>query len=149
MPWIQVPPSSPYHDFAMRPVRAVPRFAECGASWFYAMGQDWWQADDYKAFATNMAKMKDNFIATHTYATELAVWIGTADQLAPTGAIKPGTTVSNTTSGRQHSVQLMSLVYFKQLVEAEAAATAVGLVGSKIAAPNVTAAAKKKLALCR
>ena len=44
-------------------------------------------------------------------------------------------------------VQLMSLVYFKQLVEAEAAATAVGLAVSKIIAPNATAAAKKKLAL--
>jgi len=64
----------PYHDFAMGPVRAAPRFAVRGACWFYAypMGQDWWQADDYKAFATNMAKMRLNFIATVRAAAAVA-----------------------------------------------------------------------------
>jgi hypothetical protein len=93
----------PYHDFPMGPVRRPtvqlhqPRFAIRGVSWFtaYPMGQDWWSADDYKAFSSQLVKLKMNTIATHTYAVEPTVWVGTAANLSSSGRIVGG--VYNTT----------------------------------------------------
>ena len=109
-------PVSPHRTLIER-----PRFAARGASWFtaYPMGQartqrlftqsacatisdparffaqDWWSADDYKAFNTQLVKLKMNFIATHTYSVEPTVWVGSAGNLTAAGRIKGG--VYNTT----------------------------------------------------
>ena len=61
----------------------TPRFATRGIQPFhdFPMGPDWWQLPYWKALASNMAKMKLNFMGFHTYAwkqhiVEPLVWIG-------------------------------------------------------------------------
>lgn len=71
----------------------------------FASGPDWWSADDYKAVASNLVKLKMNFIGFHTYpwsnmtngtgphggqaTNEPLVWVGTPDSLETDGSIKP------------------------------------------------------------
>eukprot|EP01065_Artemidia_motanka_P020692 TRINITY_DN24755_c0_g1_i1.p1 TRINITY_DN24755_c0_g1~~TRINITY_DN24755_c0_g1_i1.p1 ORF type:complete len:815 (+),score=208.57 TRINITY_DN24755_c0_g1_i1:61-2505(+) len=49
----------PYHDFPM--------------------GPDWWTADQFKAFASQLSKMRMNVWGFHSYAFEPAAWIGKSE----------------------------------------------------------------------
>ena len=56
-------------------------------------GPDWWTLQDYKAYFSQMVKMKMNFFGLHTYpeggvGPEPLVWIGTKDQLNDDGTVK-------------------------------------------------------------
>jgi hypothetical protein len=60
-------------------------------------GPDWWNADDYKAYCTQMVKMKMNFIGLHSYPwfkpwghvpPEPGVWIGLPEDVDERGRVK-------------------------------------------------------------
>lgn len=47
----------------------------------FSEGPDQWNADDYKMYMEQLAKLKMNFIGLHTYPNqEPTVWTGTVDQ---------------------------------------------------------------------
>jgi hypothetical protein len=60
-------------------------------------GPDWWNVDDYKAYAAQMVKMKMNFIGLHSYPwhkpwkhvpPEPGVWIGLPEDVDEHGRVK-------------------------------------------------------------
>ena len=60
-------------------------------------GPDWWNADDYKAYFTQLAKMKMNFVGLHSYpwykpwthvSPEPGVWVGLSEDLDEKGHVK-------------------------------------------------------------
>jgi len=56
-------------------------------------GPDWWEADDYKAYFSQLAKMKMNFFGMHCYpeggkGPEPLVWIGLEDDINNDGSVK-------------------------------------------------------------
>jgi len=76
-----------------------PLFATRGIQPFHDFfeGPDWWNVDDYKAYLSQMAKMKMNFIGFHCYpriglpwdGQEPMVWTGVAGDFdAKTGHVK-------------------------------------------------------------
>jgi hypothetical protein len=74
--------------FALRGVQPFHDFME---------GPDWWNADDYKAYAAQMTKMKMNFIGLHSYPwfkpwgqvpPEPGVWIGLPEDVNAKGRVK-------------------------------------------------------------
>jgi hypothetical protein len=72
-----------------------PLFAVRGIQPFHDFpeGPDWWNADDYKAYVAQLAKMKMNFIGMHTYPeggpfAEPLVWIGLPEDVNPDGTVK-------------------------------------------------------------
>ncbi len=74
---------------------ATPLFSTRGIQPFHDFpeGPDWWSLQDYKAYFSQMVKMKMNFFGLHTYpeggvGPEPLVWIGTKDQLNEDGTVK-------------------------------------------------------------
>ena len=73
--------------FAMRGILPFHDFFE---------GPDWWNVDDYKAYAVQMARMRMNFIGLHNYperqqgypGPEPSVWIGLPEDADGQGAVK-------------------------------------------------------------
>ncbi len=58
----------------------------------FAQGPDWWEAEDYKAYFNQMAKMRMNFMGLHCYpegmpGPEPLVWIGHPDDADKTGKV--------------------------------------------------------------
>ncbi len=56
-------------------------------------GPDWWNADDYKAYFSQLAKMRMNFFGLHCYpegyvGPEPGVWIGLAEDANADGTVK-------------------------------------------------------------
>ncbi len=56
-------------------------------------GPDWWNADDYKAVFSQLAKLRMNFFGLHTYpeggvGPEPLVWIGQPEDIAQDGAVR-------------------------------------------------------------
>jgi len=56
-------------------------------------GPDWWEADDYKAYFSQLAKMKMNFFGLHCYpeggkGPEPLVWIGLEEDINKDGSVK-------------------------------------------------------------
>ena len=75
--------------------RHKPLFATRGIQPFHDFpeGPDWWNQDDYKAYVTQLAKLKMNFLGLHTYpengpAAEPLVWIGLPQDVNPDGTVK-------------------------------------------------------------
>jgi len=67
-------------------------------------GPDWWDADDYKAYFSQMVKMRMNFFGLHTYpdhsnGPEPTTWIGLPEDVLSGGKVKFGhkAKYSNTT----------------------------------------------------
>lgn len=76
-----------------------PRFALRGLVPFhdFNVGPDWWNLQDYESVLTQMAKMRMNFIAIHTYpswnpssGTEANVWIGLPEDVDEKGNVRFG-----------------------------------------------------------
>jgi hypothetical protein len=76
-----------------------PLFATRGLQPFHDFmeGPDWWDADDYKAYLAQMAKLKLNFIGLHSYPwykpwrhvpPEPGVWIGLPEDVDAQGHVK-------------------------------------------------------------
>jgi len=72
-----------------------PLFATRGIQPFHDFpeGPDWWNEDDYKAYVTQLAKLKMNFLGLHTYPengpiAEPLVWIGLPQDVNPDGTVK-------------------------------------------------------------
>jgi len=58
----------------------------------FAQGPDWWEADDYKAYFNQMAKMRMNFMGLHCYpegmpGPEPLIWIGHPDDVDDAGKV--------------------------------------------------------------
>ena len=75
--------------------RHKPLFATRGIQPFHDFpeGPDWWNQDDYKAYVTQLAKLKMNFLGLHTYPengpnAEPLVWIGLPQDVNPDGTVK-------------------------------------------------------------
>ena len=75
--------------------RHKPLFATRGIQPFHDFpeGPDWWNRDDYKAYVTQLAKLRMNFIGLHTYPdggpnAEPLVWIGLPQDVSPDGTVK-------------------------------------------------------------
>jgi len=56
-------------------------------------GPDWWSADDYKAYLSQLAKLRMNFFGLHCYpqggvGPEPSVWIGLAEDVNADGTVK-------------------------------------------------------------
>ena len=56
-------------------------------------GPDWWEADDYKAYFSQLAKLKMNFFGMHCYpeggkGPEPLVWIGLEEDINKDGSVK-------------------------------------------------------------
>lgn len=75
-PWFELRGIQPFHDFLE--------------------GPDWWNAEDYKAYLTQMVKMKMNFIGLHSYPwhkpwkhvpPEPGVWIGLPEDVDAQGRV--------------------------------------------------------------
>ena len=73
----------------------IPLFTTRGIQPFHDFpeGPDWWSLEDYKAYFSQMVKMKMNFFGLHTYpeggvGPEPLVWIGTKDQMNEDGTVK-------------------------------------------------------------
>ncbi|MCX6998127.1 MAG: hypothetical protein NTV49_13850 [Kiritimatiellaeota bacterium] len=77
----QIPPAIPALDETHQPLfelRGIQPFHD------FFEGPDWWNADDYKAYAAQLAKLRMNFIGLHNYpergggypGPEPTVWIG-------------------------------------------------------------------------
>ena len=74
-----------------------PLFATRGILPFHDFfeGPDWWNLDDYKAYAVQMAKLRMNFIGLHNYperqqgyaGPEPSVWIGLPEDADSRGAV--------------------------------------------------------------
>lgn len=74
-----------------------PLFATRGILPFHDFfeGPDWWNLDDYKAYAVQMARMRMNFIGLHNYperqqgypGPEPSVWIGLPEDADSQGAV--------------------------------------------------------------
>ena len=70
--------------FALRGIQPFHDFTE---------GPDWWSADDYKAYCSQLAKLRMNFMGLHTYpeggvGPEPAVWIGLPQDVNQDGTVK-------------------------------------------------------------
>jgi len=55
-------------------------------------GPDWWNEDNYKAYFTQLAKLRMNFFSLHTYPeegphAEPSIWIGTKENIASSGDV--------------------------------------------------------------
>ncbi|TSA31758.1 MAG: hypothetical protein D4R64_17370 [Porphyromonadaceae bacterium] len=86
----QIKPDIPVMDET-----GTPLFETRGIQPFHDFpeGPDWWTLQDYKAYFSQMVKMKMNFFGLHTYpeggvGPEPLVWIGTNDQLNDNGTVK-------------------------------------------------------------
>ncbi|MCX6876005.1 MAG: malectin domain-containing carbohydrate-binding protein [Verrucomicrobia bacterium] len=74
-PWFALRGIQPFHDFME--------------------GPDWWNADDYKAYASQLAKLRMNFLGLHNYperhggypGPEPTVWIGLSDDCDDRGRV--------------------------------------------------------------
>ena len=58
----------------------------------FTMGPDWWEADDYKAYFNQMAKLRMNLMGLHCYpegphGPEPLVWIGHPDDVEQDGSV--------------------------------------------------------------
>ncbi len=58
----------------------------------FAEGPDWWNADDYKAYISQMVKMRMNFIGLHCYPNvpwgpEPTVWMGLPEDVNEDGTV--------------------------------------------------------------
>ncbi|MBI9018839.1 MAG: hypothetical protein JEZ07_16425 [Phycisphaerae bacterium] len=58
----------------------------------FAEGPDWWNADDYKAYISQMVKMRMNFIGLHCYPNvpwgpEPTVWMGLPEDVNDDGTV--------------------------------------------------------------
>lgn len=81
-------------------IRETPLFRERGILPFHDFpeGPDWWNKDDYYAVLTQLAKMRANFFALHTYpenqdapkamTAEPLVWIGKKEDCREDGTVK-------------------------------------------------------------
>ena len=90
----KIPFSIPQLDETRQPVfelRGIQPFHD------FMEGPDWWKADDYKAYAAQMVKMKMNFIGLHSYPwhkpwkhvpPEPGVWIGLPEDVDSQGRVK-------------------------------------------------------------
>ena len=74
---------------------ASPLFDVRGTQPFhdFTEGPDWWTADDYKAYCSQLAKMRMNFMGLHCYpegtlGPEPAVWIGLPEDVNPDGTVR-------------------------------------------------------------
>ena len=70
-------------------------------------GPDWWTTDDYRAYISQLAKMRMNFIGLHNYPGELLLWHGVAEDVNPDGTVKtsyPSKWFSNSCSGWGYAV---------------------------------------------
>jgi len=72
-----------------------PLFATRGIQPFhdFTEGPDWWQADDFKAYFAQLAKMRMNFLGLHCYpeggvGPEPLVWIGHPDDIGDDGKVR-------------------------------------------------------------
>ena len=61
----------------------------------FAEGPDWWTADDYKAYCSQLAKLRMNFMGLHCYpedeevlSIEPTVWIGLPEDVNPDGTVR-------------------------------------------------------------
>ncbi len=75
--------------------RHKPLFVTRGIQPFHDFpeGPDWWNQDDYMAYAAQLAKLKMNFLGMHTYPEhapnpEPLVWIGLPQDVNPDGTVK-------------------------------------------------------------
>ncbi len=75
--------------------RHSPLFADRGIQPFhdFTEGPDWWTADDYKTYMSQIVKMRMNWIGFHCYpeggvGPEPLVWIGLADDVNDDGTVK-------------------------------------------------------------
>ena len=89
IPW-SLPQLDETHEplFELRGIQPFHDFLE---------GPDWWNADDYKAYASQMVKMKMNFIGLHSYpwhkpwthvCPEPGIWIGLPEDVDAAGKVK-------------------------------------------------------------
>ncbi len=74
---------------------ARPLFSIRGIQPFhdFTEGPDWWTADDYKAYCSQLAKMRMNFMGLHCYpdavfGPEPTVWIGLSEDVNPDGTVR-------------------------------------------------------------
>ena len=72
--------------------RGKPLFALRGIQPFHDFpeGPDWWNADDYKTYISQLPKLGMNFFGLHTYpedGAEPAVWIGMSEDVGPDGKV--------------------------------------------------------------
>ncbi|AQT67390.1 Alpha-glucuronidase [Anaerohalosphaera lusitana] len=68
-------------------------------------GPDWWNADDYKFYISQMVKMKMNFIGLHCYPNvpwgpEPTVWMGLPEDVNPDGTVRASYPASYHTTER-------------------------------------------------
>ena len=75
--------------------QAKPLFALRGIQPFhdFTEGPDWWSADDYKAYLSQMVKLRMNWLGLHCYpeggvGPEPLIWIGLAEDVAADGTVK-------------------------------------------------------------
>jgi hypothetical protein len=85
----QIAPKLPELDEIGKPIfdiRGINPFHD------FPEGPDWWSADDYAAYISQLAKMRMNFIGLHCYPAgagpEPAVWIGLAGDCNEKGRVK-------------------------------------------------------------